>query len=289
MTGARDIYFHIGVHKTATTHLQRVLGGNRKTIAAAGIDYIGPAHTRAARVSILELLGIAHQKWRPSPHLPDLKPGAERILISEENYIGSFHRPELAPGFYPQAEERLRFLKSRLGDHRLHLAIGVRDPASFITSHYCQSLLAQQVQSWDEFIANMPLTSFDWFRWLRALAAPRIFTSITVWPYEEYGLVQDKIFSHLLGTDMPGLKIERDRIFHQGLSEHAVNWVLGKSARGKSGPLAARGRRRYPISEEFPRFEPWGEDLLMESAVRYSKMLHRVRQLPGVTLLVADN
>ncbi|MEL6685770.1 MAG: hypothetical protein AAFQ00_10775, partial [Pseudomonadota bacterium] len=94
-----SIAFHIGAHKTATSHLQRSLLRAGDALAAAGVRYYGPDYFRLPGHSIQALFGFrpgtkGGGAMRPAAEqLALLQQDGHRIVLSEENFIGPLNQP----------------------------------------------------------------------------------------------------------------------------------------------------------------------------------------------------
>ncbi|MGB1209735.1 MAG: hypothetical protein ACPG7W_11160, partial [Paracoccaceae bacterium] len=91
------ITFHIGVHKTATSHLQRSLLRASDSLAAHGVRYYGPDHLRLPGRSLPTLFGFrtdrAAPKRPPEEQVALLRKDGRKIVFSEENFISWPHNP----------------------------------------------------------------------------------------------------------------------------------------------------------------------------------------------------
>lgn len=96
MNSSRRIIFHLGPHKTATTHIQRTFLQNGGKIRAAGVRTYGPEFLRKDNRSISNLFGIKRKRIiglkRPvQTVLDELFEDAYRIVLSDENFLGQLH------------------------------------------------------------------------------------------------------------------------------------------------------------------------------------------------------
>jgi len=159
LTDAIDIYFHIGAHKTATTHLQGCFRRHPLLLKEHGALFLGPRRLRGGQEDLSHVLGVGPDQDRDQV-FSDLIADHTKLILSEENFIGLMvdQQGQLeTSALYPKAGERLARIAEKLHPHRLHLLLGVRNPASFVVSLYSQALMRGTFQTWEAFVAAMCL------------------------------------------------------------------------------------------------------------------------------------
>ncbi len=282
-----DIVLHAGAHKTATTHLQQLFYQYADKIQSRGTSFVGPRHLRRAGQSLKAALGAAPGQDRDavlSQRLGD----ARGLLVSEENALGMIIAPDgqLAhKRLYPTAPHRLTTLAKGLKPHRLHLAVGLRNPADLLVSAYAQALMAGNYRSWEDFIGDVDPVAMEWSGILERLAQSGHFASIVVWRYEDYHAVFHDVVAHLLGPDHPIGPVNLNRKSHEGLSGAAVDACARWYADGHRGRLGTVAREDFPISDSTPRFSPWSDTVQDTVAQGYADDMARLETIPGITVL----
>ena len=164
-----SIAFHIGAHKTATSHLQRSLQRSSDDLAARGVQYYGPDHFRLPGRTISALFGLrprtgaGRSKRSPQDQLALMRKGADRIVFSEENFIGTLaHTISRDIEFgYPSANIKIAQLARALGKP-IDLFLCVRNPTALINSVYSQLLRGNKIMPFDAFKAMVPMARGDW-------------------------------------------------------------------------------------------------------------------------------
>lgn len=116
-TDKLDINIHIGAHKTASTHLQRLLLRNAARLSAKGCAYFGPNRLRHdLRLPPLCVDRPANARVI-APLVSDLRNAAARgqkLVVSEENILGTTRADIIARAdrLYPDADGQIaRFLR----------------------------------------------------------------------------------------------------------------------------------------------------------------------------------
>lgn len=236
-----------------------------------------------------DILGLGARQDRDKV-LADLLGDKRRLILSEENFIGLMVTPEgqlVKDALYAKAKLRLERLANKLKPHRLHLLLGIRNPATFLTSLYSQALMRGNFQTWDAFIQGAGLENYSWSNLIANLQSNDCFASITVWPFEDYHAIIDPLMDHVLGTPRRGLQKELEIRSHEGLSAQAVEACAAWHAQGEVGPLGAVAREDYPVSADAPKFQPWPRAARQWTRNFYADDLDKIAQMDGIKLLRA--
>lgn len=229
------IRFHIGAHKTATTHLQMTLARCRFAPGTRYVPLKRLHHTLTSPV----------RKGRP--RLPWHRWHHGTWLFSDENFMG---RTKHALRMYPDPARALRYFL----DCELEIFLSVRSYDTFLASAYGERLWRHRFQP---FHAELP--SRRWPDLVHDLQRELPGVPVHVWRYEDYRDHADAILQFYADAAITefGAPLEQDP--KSGFSARAVAELarLGGSRPGKSRVL--RLREAYPISLEFPRFDPWSD------------------------------
>lgn len=283
----RDIVFHIGAHKTATTHLQNVLASRPRELRKHGVVFRGPSHLRSSGQGVRGFLGLNEGQDRDAT-LAKYCRNAPRFILSEENYIGlltdKYWHP-LGVRFYHQARHRLVRLARDLAPHPLTLALGVRDPAGLLKSLYGQALMVGFFRPWEGFIKNRNPADMQWSEFITRLHSSGAFAHIILWRFEDYPQNLPTVLSALCGGATPDLDLMPDQIYHPGLSARAVQAAIDWHAEGYKGPLGHIAREDYPVGDQYPAFQPWSQAMRLASRHAYDRDLARIKTMAGVTCL----
>lgn len=130
------ILLHLGAHRTASTHVQGVLGKNLPLLARAGI---GAPPQRAVKDALTKPMGR---------RLPAVKAGFGRlvkenglsgldtVLISDENLLGFLNSIFSHGQFYPDTARRMARLRKMLPVVPEKIVIAIRPYESYFASAY---------------------------------------------------------------------------------------------------------------------------------------------------------
>lgn len=220
MTGTDRIWhLHVGVHKTATTHLQDQLEVLRPALATAGVGLATPDQLRPVRALDLRLrrakvwLGGAPMRREIEGRLARRTPLLPRMILSEEDILGPAAAP-LAPLIYPRAGFRLRALASALvarDGGGIWLSVRSLDrflPAAYATALKHGALPFDSAALKARALAAPP----DWSILVARLcrAAPGV--PLTVWDYADYRTNTHAIITDLTGVALAGMPVIADPV-----------------------------------------------------------------------------
>jgi hypothetical protein len=293
MTPHPDIALHIGAHKTATTHLQRSVLAVRPAVARFGVQFYGPQQLRGHGKSLAARFGLrvrgnkTTRSADPKAALAQLLRSGTRLVLSEENFIGTLHNRSgtLAWPIYPHTEARISGLADRIAPGGLDIYLGIRDPARFLSSSFSQVLLGGAIVPVTEYRDSNPFARLDWADFVRRIRHTAGVRSVTVWRQEDYSAMFGQICSALLGPGAATAVAPLQQRIHQGLSEQAVAAIYEWHNAGHEGPLASLAREMYPTTPQSPLFYTYTDSELAQSRIQYAKQVAQIAEMSGVTLL----
>lgn len=172
---------HLGVHKTATTHLQLSLEAIRPHLAQQGIDFIPLDELRNATALDFDW-SKRFKGFKFRRAVRSVSSGLNTTILSEENWLGHPYEGCAFPP-YPRAEERLKTIAKLGGTFSVFLA--VRNPAQFAASIYSEAMRhhperVSRNQTRDAWLNG----GSPWSELVERIS--RIFPNVTVWRYEDY-------------------------------------------------------------------------------------------------------
>ena len=285
-----SVAFHIGVHKTATSHLQDALGTAREAMRADGVRYFGPEEFRLPGRAIPALFGLRSKTTAPHPpavaRLARLATDGHRVVISEENFIGSLNpangvreKPR-----YATAARRLNGLAEAMGQ-QMDVFVALRRPTTFINSAYCQSLFGGNFGPVATYLAQNGPADVDWHTMIKDIAdAPHI-RQIIVWRYEDYASLFKPIMQALVGAQAASHLMPAERRINRGLSAAAVADVLHRQRHGAIDLPATEARSMLSVDHGYPAFDAFTAEEHAASEAAYAAQIERIAALPGVTVL----
>ena len=284
------VAFHIGAHKTATTHLQLSLRRAAEAMGAAGVRYYGPERFRLPGHSLQALFGThpdgeTRTRRSAEEQLALLAKGAGRLVLSEENFIGPLFHPGggAMKMRYRPAADRLSDLAAAMG-RPIDLFLGVRRPTGYLNAAYCQMLMGGKVMDLDTFQRRNRVESVDWHDLvLRLRAAPGV-GQITLWRQEDYGTLFPRIVAGLAGEAAPHVTPVA-RYVHRSLSAPMVAEILHRGLPMSDMPASQNLRRMLSVEAGYPPFDGYDTATHAAGDAAYAAQIAAIAQMDGVTLL----
>ncbi|APE42879.1 hypothetical protein BOO69_05160 [Sulfitobacter alexandrii] len=260
-----DVILHLGAHRTGTTTFQHYVRDHLDTLAQGDIGYWGPARTRK---SVFPGLFHAVNPRRPQRAQGRVRMlaakaearGVRRLLISDENMLGSCIDAFRRAALYPAAGEHMARLAAALGGRvsRVVLTIRAQDmwwaSASALTAarghrvhdaaKYAQ--IARGARGWRDVITDL------------ACALPG--ADIRVMPFETFAGRPECTLREALDLDLPG--DGRLRWLNRSLPLTELRDVLRE--RGGDPTVLPRGEGRwqpFTLAQAAALREKYADDL----------------------------
>ncbi len=292
VAGKVSVGLHLGVHKTASTHLQHSLRNSSEALIEKGVRYYGPDFLRLRGRSIEQMFGLG---TTPAPRrstadqIAFLAKGDSRIFISEENFFGPLlerNGKVLVPPYSGGERAVSEFAGLLAGEgSSLDLYVAIRSPASFVTSRYSQILLSGTFLSPQDYAAFARPEGIDWAEMVAALASVPHKRNLYVWRYEDYGQILPSILAAMVGREAARSVAPAEKVVNPGFSATALRRYLVARERGNKWLTPARARRRYPVGPDSPPLALFSAEELHHDMERYDDQIARIRSIPGVTLI----
>ncbi|WP_299301674.1 hypothetical protein [uncultured Litoreibacter sp.] len=192
-----EICLHLGAHRTGSTSLQMFLNANRKTLARDRMSIWGPGRTRSGLFAGLvrdpnlvqpcdeataerSIGRIRMEISRASQN------GMRRLVISEENMIGTMAHNFRRSRLYSQTHPRLSRFAPAFAGHQVRIGLAVRS-----YDNYWASALAFRIKAGAAFPteADLDRLTTQPRRWRHVIAdVASVFpdAKIAVWPFEAW-------------------------------------------------------------------------------------------------------
>lgn len=209
-----QIHLHIGAHKTATTFIQTQLRIRASELAAAGLAAAPHSDVRKAASDRLDLAGRLGGAGLPlaQPAIAlALKPlvaaqnKIRRLIVSEENLIGSMASVEGDAGMYPDVGSRLKCLLTALSGRDVKVFVSIRAYPDFLASVFAYQAGRKAGLDQDAFARRTQALRRDWPDVVGDVCEVAGGSNVTVWTYEGFahdpGAVSDAL------TGEPGLNL----------------------------------------------------------------------------------
>ncbi|WP_162619623.1 hypothetical protein [Salinicola peritrichatus] len=209
------IALHLGVHKTATTHIQSKLWNSRRTLTENKINYIKLSELRKNVTSRLH-----NEDFGKKDILDFLLPymNCNRLIISDENIIGGTNAPRKQL-LYPRAKYKIKKIVDALKGYEVEVYITLREFSEYLISRYSESLRHYKFCLFEEYLEDIEFQNISWLPLLEdvsSIGCKKIYINDF-----EFVLNEKKYFELLLGKGLDlaeanqGAKIRRSKLSQQ--------------------------------------------------------------------------
>lgn len=156
------VFVHVGLPKTGTTQLQRILWDNRRSLAENGIVY--PGSDRAAHYdAALDLLGSKRLR-RPgawSALVDRVRDADGRVIVSHEMLAAL-------------ADDQVATVVSALAPREIHVVVSVRDFSRVVSATWQERAKNREVEPWPQFLERISRGPDGGHAFWRLQDAPRV-------------------------------------------------------------------------------------------------------------------
>ncbi|MGG7643861.1 hypothetical protein ACQ5SP_03510 [Rhodovulum sp. YNF3179] len=196
--GARrllEVILHIGAHRTATTSFQQTLEANRANLRKTGLGFWGPAQTRAglldglgrdpAQATAAERARARRSRAAIAAALAaERDRGTRRLVVSEENMMGTMRGNLAARALYPGLAVRLARIGAAFPEVR-RVALGVRGLEDYWASACAYAIAAGLPVAGPSAHAAIAAGPRSWRDVVRETAAAFPRAEVTVWAFDD--------------------------------------------------------------------------------------------------------
>lgn len=291
------IALHLGVHKTGSTYLQAALQSCAPALAEAGVGVV-PFETLRAEFTARAWARPDRDAARNSENrqaaaawLRGVLAGRPaRLVLSDENLLGTPDEIVATGRLYPRLEARLGPMAEMLRGERVELYLGLRHPAEFSRSVFCENLRAPQREFTpaEAFRERWLAGDTSWQPVVARIRALFPDAPVVLWNFKTFREDPDRVIAAVAGVErLPDYEVAPwDR--RQGLSQAATETLLEIGARDGARAMAAQSHeiaKAHPLAESNWLYELWSADETPAFQEQFSRDLRRLSRQPGVTLI----
>jgi hypothetical protein len=276
-----SIDLHLGVHKTASTHLQKYwLACNALSdgVHCPPLDVVR-AHVTpvAAHADGVVLRGA--RRW-----LDGICEGRRRVLLSDENILGNCDANFTRQALYPDARARLERLAPLLADRPLRILISVRGYADYLRSAWCEVIRHTPYRPFREAYQGMQGLARRWEHVVRDVAQALPDATIECWRYEDLADAQPVVTASLFELEAERLPAGDNRHERRSLPRLAVRLLDDIHLRHGAGTatLVRPSVEKIVSKPDMARFDPWTPEEAVTFRRADAATLEALRALPRV-------
>ncbi len=256
-----QIKLHIGVHKTATTHLQSILESKKTNIHDnARLHIATPENFRQQWLP--RFLKYTHTKELHDKHkLLEIAPHKGTWLISEENFSGVPYDFIKTNGIYPYLQQRLHLFTDLFTPADIRVFISIRSYETFYRSIYLEIIRNNGYIPFSSYYKDAEFKQYSWKTVIESLLHCLPQNKITFWQYEEYTTVLPTLMHKLTGETLDKecthlvnkkLRVSLSCKALQELESYAKN-----NSQIASKEMVEYFYNKYPANETNGFFEPF--------------------------------
>lgn len=284
---------YIGAHKTATTHVQRLLAANRQELSDNKIHLSIPSDIRPLWFPFLREYASSDDSAAIKKILSN-SPTSGTWIFAEENVSGVPYDLKVKPGIYPSLSANLAVFKELFPDAELDVFFSIRSYDSFYASSYLEVVRNRGFFPFEEYYDECRYAENSWYHVIRTIIETvGSQDRLTLWCYEEFSSLLPSILSKLTGLDdAHALKMasdyEVDRT-RQSISQKTLNIIEALS------PMETLARSRQvleSLNDKFPAsagngyFKPFSQSQVKGFRVQYDEDILRIlKNFPNANFL----
>lgn len=264
-----QIILHLGAQRSATTSFQHYMRSHAERLSALGVGFWGPGRLRgkglfeglyAGPSGRVSAAAIAKAKPRLAAALDGARArGVRRLVISEENMLGSVKGNIRHRALYPDCATRLEGFAAALGCPVDMILLGLRPLPDYWTSALAYGVKRGCALPSAAALEAISASERSWRDVVCDIAAVMPGAQIELHRFADFADAPDVRLAQVLGADL------RLPQASAGLRKNEAPDLAALR-----GALGARGARPAGLPEGEGRWQPFSQDQIAALAERYS-------------------
>ena len=206
-----ELVLHIGAHRTGSTVVIKNLEANAGVLGAEGWTIWTPPMMRKMREFAPSTDAAVRAANRLAFAARLAESGAERLLISEENILGSMLANLKRATFYKSARSRLAAYAALLPAPPRRVAMGIRSYDEYWASCYAYVGMSRPLPRFSEMALAYAASSRGWLDLIDDVRAAFPDSEILVWPKHAMQGRVVAVAAQIIGRERAGLRpLRRD-------------------------------------------------------------------------------
>ena len=280
------IILHIGVHKTATTHIQSLLQSGTDLLKENGVTVSLPKTLRQEWLGVF--LSVANKADEDITEaeiqrLRQIAPNGKRWIVSEENFAGIPYDFMVTEGFYPNVKRRLALFKRLFPHADIELFFSVRRYDRFYRSLYLEVVRNRGYIPFEKYYREESFSEYSWKAFLDRVTQVIPEEKITLWCYEEIAEILPAVIDKMAGFACYGQLAAKyaTKRTRPSLSAKALE-MLASEDLNEAGDMrrerVEKLLRMYPVGDLYPAFQPFDMQKQYSYQNKYNDDMQAVRQ-----------
>lgn len=204
-----DLVLHLGAHRTGTTTLQNYMRSQQGALSKDGIAVWTPKRTRnglfagLSRADDSQDIRAAWSHGLVKVEFERLsRAGHHRLVISEENILGSIRENLRLGGLYPNIKPRLSRFAPVMQGHTTKIALTIRSQDAYWASALAFAVRACLPIPGEAELQDLTQSERGWQHVIRDIAEMFPDADIIVWPAERFISQPEIALSFMTGSDV---------------------------------------------------------------------------------------
>lgn len=288
-----QIAFHLGAHSTDNDKLLKGLLKNKGYLSERGIVVPGPGSYRNLIRKTITALGGARASIETQEALLDTileVDQAERLVLSNENFICVTPRVFDGPNFYPQIWDKITSYSNLFHGYDLEFHLGICNPAVFIP----ELCLRTPKMNYFDYLSGSDPKALRWSSIVNAITDTYPHAPVTVWCNEDTPLIWSHILSALAGIEEGHSFDGEYALVEEIMSPEGMKRFLGYLEAHPPQNDMQKGRIIAAFLDKFAKPDEieteidlpgWDEVYVQELTANYETDVKTIKRMPGVRFI----
>jgi hypothetical protein len=212
-----DVILHLGAHRTGSTTFQSYMRRSSDELSQQGVGYWGPLRTRKGLFAgLIPTQGVGgseqaqmRAEGRVKLHLGrSAQNGVRKLVVSDENMIGSVRQNLRSQTLYPAIGERMARFARAFEGRLSRVALSIRAQDLFWSSCLAYGVERGHPMMGPDSCASFAASKRSWRDVITDLACALPDTQIQVLPFERYQGQPDVLLEALTQEPAPTNKLQ---------------------------------------------------------------------------------
>ena len=289
-----DIALHLGVHKTASTHLQNLFAQNYPLLIKRGIYFFGPNEIRQSITMLSNKLSggnhaISQNDLTSAIDQLPLGPNAKRVIISDENLIGSPRDIFSSGTIYPNALNQLKTFGNSLS-HKIvkNIFVCLRSYDQYIPSSYCEMIRHYDYCTFNEYVQNFDHKRHYWIELIDSVHSVFTDANIFVWEFASYNESLARIVNEIADAEIYTELNALNTISRPSQSAKSIeirSALIDVLSRQEIKKIGKKIDTEFPKNSENGTFGPYSEIEISYLKSKHELEMAEIRRMPFVKFI----
>jgi len=285
------IKLHIGAHKTATTHIQKVLEINRALLLKEKVNLT--LRSDSQRKFYKSLLSCIDEKKKNNiSGMLEEKPKEGLWLISDEDISGTSYQLKLFPHIYPTLQKRLSCIKNTFPNDTIEVYFSIRSYENYYRSTYLEVVRNKGYMPFLDYYNKEQYKNNSWVKVIEQIVSVIPESQISLWRYEDFSQLFPIILNKFTETNLADRMIQKyplQTVTRPSLSSTALKILSGMDKLDNRRLEQERIKKimeEYPLNRDNPPYIAFNENIRKKFQNQYNQdILYIKSKFPLISFL----